>query len=68
MVRVYSKSPTAFTERFSLPLTKPDLDRIEMVAKVWGRNKTEFARELLLGALNDIEMRAPKPALPPAGR
>jgi hypothetical protein len=55
------------TERFSLPLTPAEMQSIETMARIWGRQKTDFARELLLGALANLPPPEPRRALPVGG-
>lgn len=57
-------STTARNERFSIPLTTAEKADLETVARAWGRNKTDFAREMLLAAVRGLPRPAPKIPLP----
>lgn len=59
-----SADGVARSERFSIPLTPREKADLQTVAKAWGRNQTEFARELLLSGLRALPAPAPKIPLP----
>jgi hypothetical protein len=51
-VRVYTRNPDRYSERFSIPMSEKDMLRLELAAERAGQTKTDFARRTLLAALN----------------
>lgn len=53
------------TEHLTLPLTEKEMRELDSIAQIWGRKKTELARELMLSALRNLP--APQRPVPLPG-
>jgi len=53
------------SENLTLPLTAKEMRELDDIAQIWGRKKTELARELMLSALRNLP--APQRPVPLPG-